>query len=493
VSNPHLYYFLTPPISDSIPPVGSLQDIPSYALLLWVARERFTGRLILEREKRVKHLFFSKGELTAIRSNLIMEGIDMVLKRGFLDPQFVVQIQQDIVSGTMEEDWEDRMILHLLSKDYIKEEKLKEALDIQVFEQLLNAMGWLEGKYFLKPMEAIPQRFLFHPVQIQLSDFSKKLDVWLRIGSGGFIPPAMLRDFHPQGELGSCGGGGLLFQVAHLKKNGRLILKRGRKRKNFLFKDGKIFSVSTSDPKETLEEILLKWKFLPKDIIQSVATQARLSGTRLRSSLLSQKLMQENELIQALKLLHLERILETFSWRSGQYEWVEFLEEEKDLIIDEERTNAESSKSIRNHSQVMYQFAKSQGHRNIVIVESKPLENDDREIIFQDFLEFDSKIVAVVLHEEGTFLEQIEHNRIQVSYEQLGKWNEKQQQDWYRSLVNSYDTIVWFTPITQQVPVKDHVCHYLLLDHAFLSREKFREQVPLKNLPKLQGYFLLQS
>lgn len=502
MSNEVPYYFLTLPIVETIDPIGSLQDMPSYAVMLWCHRRRFTGRLVLERDKRVKHIFFSAGDLVAIRSNLIMEGIDMVLKKGFLDPQYVVQIQQEVVAGTLDEDWEDRMVYHLLAKERLPVDRLRDALDIQMYEQVLNALGWMDGKYFLKEMEAAPPRYEFHQTKIALGPFFRDLDRFLKSGTPGFVP-AKIADAvaEPAGELGISGGATVVCHIAQRRGNGKLVFRRGRKRKDFLFRDGKIFSVSTSDAKETLEWVLERWRYLPRDIIQSVAGQARISGSKLRQSLLTQKLIRESELAESLRILHLERVLETFAWRSGHYEWFAFDAPEDGAEEKEERTNAESSRNIRTYSDVMQEIARYTHRKHLFLAEATPLRAVQRNQILEDFLGAVPRTIALTLADHADALRVSERRadwdawlaekHLEIHAGDYAALSAEARAEWTSLLAGRFDAVLWFCAVDSLALPERDACAFLLLPPELIPPEALRARLDLARLPKLDGYFTI--
>ncbi|MCB0308184.1 MAG: DUF4388 domain-containing protein [Bdellovibrionales bacterium] len=496
------FSILKPPLPVHFSSIGSLRDLPSYALLVWIANQKFTGRLVLERDKRVKHLFFSQGHLMCIRSNLIMEGIDMVLKRGFLDPRHVVEIQQDVVSQTMENDWEDRMVHHILSKNYLSKDKLCAAIDIQLQEQLLNALGWMEGKYFLREYDEIPSRFDFHPIDIDLMKFLQRIETFLKDGRVECPHPNVALDPIDQGNINAYGGASVLLRYTEMQKSGRLVLKRGKKQKNILFREGKLFSISTSDPKETLENILEKWKFIPKEIIQSISSQARISGTKLRHALHHQKILTESEIKLAFRLLHLERVLECFSWRSGTYKWI-LLENENPILHRSEAKPTNLPQNTYSFSDVALLISNQTHRKHLVFWEilTQGLEPEDD--IYRAFKSDNLRLFKINLVREDDHVfdlfkkdwkTALSQKQIRLNLKQIRKLSPRQWLDWLDLLNQHFDHIFWFSRVKSLgLDMGKSFVSFLIIHSPLLEDNSFEHFIREHKIPKLDGFFVLDS
>jgi hypothetical protein len=342
-------------------------------VVLWAGQRRFTGRIEFTRDHRQKHLFVNQGSITALRSNLVPEGIDMILGRGILKPGDVAALQAEASQGK-EGDLEGHMFTALSRGKYLDASAFAEALEFQMEERLLNLMGWFEGDYELKGGVSAPLS-LPRAAEIGIPDWFGRLERFLLSGESGFklsesrVPPS-------SGDLRAAGGGTLMSALVRRKGNGRLIFERGARRKLFGFQDGRIATASSTDPSETLGVVLKRWKYLPAEVVDRAEATARSQGSRFREMILAEGLLAEEDLRSALVMLRVERILEALAWRSGRYEFQGALQTPESAALPAAPSPAPSKPSFSEAKSALGSDSSSildplftQGVRSVLVLE----------------------------------------------------------------------------------------------------------------------------
>jgi hypothetical protein len=256
-----------------------MAGVPAYAVILWAEQQSFTGLLTFEREDRVKHLYLENGSVIGSRSNLISED----------------------TAGLP--------------------------------ERLMTLAGWFSGRYSIHPGVSAPFEEPV-PSPLPLSDFFSELELFLlsgKIPERSFVPA---REFPVKGSFRATSGAALFFSLALHGATGRLLFARGRRKKLFELERGVILSASSSDPRETLAEVLRRWRIVPAEKIRRLESICLAQKARFRDLLREGELLSESEISSAVLTLHAERILEAFSWRSGNYEFRgEFVEEAVQKLV----------------------------------------------------------------------------------------------------------------------------------------------------------------
>jgi hypothetical protein len=314
-------------LSADLPKSGKLSEVPAYAVLLWSAQESFTGRLVFERDERVKHLYLKEGSLVGSRSNLVPEGIDMILKRGFLPAEEILSVQQFGLPKSREEDWDAGVVDRLRSENVMDSANLRVALSVQLRERVMSLVGWFDGRYAVQPGVSLPEKLPLPP-PLPLSLFLQDLEGFLLSGKVPENSACPDFEFPLKATLRNTGGASVFVSLALRGASGKLLFERGQRRKLFEMERGIVLSAASSDPGETLGEILRRWQFLREDVIQRLESAARAGKEKFRDLLRREKLLSDKEISSAVMTLHAERILEAFSWRSGSYEFRgEFLDD----------------------------------------------------------------------------------------------------------------------------------------------------------------------
>ncbi len=242
----------------------------------------------------------------------------MILGRGFL-PASDVALVQEAASKNPAQDFDLQIVTALKTGKLLSPDRIRDVLKLQTEERLLNLLGWFEGSYVLKPSAESPSPFPATSA-VSLEELFRNVERFLLDGEAPFGAPRTDSDVL-QGDLRISGGACLLTILTRRKATGRLIFERGPRRKMFVFESGKIASAVSTDPGETLATVLKRWKYLAADVVDRLEFNFRSQGGKFREMILKERLLSEQDIQSALITLHMERILEGFSWRSGKFEF----------------------------------------------------------------------------------------------------------------------------------------------------------------------------
>lgn len=180
---------------------GSLNDCPARFVIDHLYKKKFTGHLLFSFREKKKKLWFSKGEVFRVQSNLVPELFGhMMIERGWInevDLKICLQMQKEtaaieVAAGTKRlGDWVRE--LHGIS-----EEEIQALHDQQVVSCLLQAMTWDEGSYEFIAMDLRNDQ----PTVIPYADLIKSLHCLLDLAHAPLGP---LFDFIPPWEPKSLG------------------------------------------------------------------------------------------------------------------------------------------------------------------------------------------------------------------------------------------------------------------------------------------------
>ncbi|MFH1018656.1 MAG: DUF4388 domain-containing protein [Pseudomonadota bacterium] len=305
-------------LAADLPVGGSLAQTPAYVVMLWALAHDFAGRLEFARGHRQKHVFVNQGSVLGVRSNLLPEGLDMVLGRGILPAADVASLQAE-ASRDPSRDFDRGIASAAVRRRFLDPARLRYVLGLAVEERLLNLMGWFEGEYALKTSDEVPA-LLHGTPSTSLRELFQSVERFIVDGESKF----KVGDAEPgpsTGDLRASGGAALLAVLCRRKATGQLIFERGPRRKLFVFEDGRIVSAASTDPGETLAAVLKRWRYLGADAVDKLESTLRSQGGKFRQIILKERLLTEEDLRSALVTLHAERVLEAFSWRSGKYDF----------------------------------------------------------------------------------------------------------------------------------------------------------------------------
>ncbi len=311
---------LTKFLPKELPLKGSLAQVPSYQLLLKASEEEFTGRMVFERANRVKHLFLEKGEIVGIHSNLVPEGVDMLLSQGFLFSNQIAELFSKIDLPTPNtSDWEIRFLNALRENRVLNEDEIERLLILQLEERIFNLLGWFEGKFILHKGDAPPPNLKIEKTFALSHVFKETQNLFLQ--RPFFLHLASPHHMERRGELHSNGGARVIFSYAAAEATGTLFYERGQRKKLLHFESGSLSTVVSTNPTETLGGVVSRFQFLSKDMVSRLESTARSKQLKLHELIQNEQILEREKVEFSLNILQLERILEAFSWRSGQFEF----------------------------------------------------------------------------------------------------------------------------------------------------------------------------
>ena len=120
----------------------------------------------------------------------------------------------------------------------------------------------------------------------------------------------------------------LLQWLSGAGQSGVLSVSDGRYRKQVVFKDGRVVSCSSDDPREYLGQFLLSTNTISEDQLRQAMETQRSTGVMLGKILLMVNAITEVQLRQALTRKAEEALFGLFLWKDGSFE---FEESEPDL------------------------------------------------------------------------------------------------------------------------------------------------------------------
>ena len=113
-----------------------------------------------------------------------------------------------------------------------------------------------------------------------------------------------------------------VFQwVARNHLTGTLHLRRGSSRKAISFKNGKIFSSASTDPRERLGQFLVREGLISEEQLFSALLRQEERGESLGAILLADGVIAEASLRRVLRLKAEEEIFDVFLWDEGSFEF----------------------------------------------------------------------------------------------------------------------------------------------------------------------------
>jgi hypothetical protein len=133
---------------------GRLTDWPARAIFEYLYREKFSGHLSISFREKKKKLWFYKGEVIRIQSNLIPELLGhLMIERGWInepDLQTCLKLQREAAK----EKRSARRLGDLVREIYgISSKEMEELFVHQKIASLLQAMTWEEGEYEFSNLE----------------------------------------------------------------------------------------------------------------------------------------------------------------------------------------------------------------------------------------------------------------------------------------------------------------------------------------------------
>lgn len=115
----------------------------------------------------------------------------------------------------------------------------------------------------------------------------------------------------------------LLQWVSQGTKTGTLLIDDGRVKKKVFFKEGRIISSSSSDPREYLGHFLVSHGHINEEELSKAIAMQEESGMLLGKILTTNGAISEDDLHRLLRMKAEESIYDLFSWKEGEFRFVD--------------------------------------------------------------------------------------------------------------------------------------------------------------------------
>jgi hypothetical protein len=126
-----------------------------------------------------------------------------------------------------------------------------------------------------------------------------------------------------KGDLKTMALPDILQWIASGRKTGTLQVERRSIKKRIALRDGLIFSSWSNDPRESLGQFLIRLRLVTEEQLFKALLGQEQNGRLIGSILVSEGILTEEELRQALKAKAEETIYDLFLWPSGGFEFKE--------------------------------------------------------------------------------------------------------------------------------------------------------------------------
>ncbi|HEX4953178.1 MAG TPA: DUF4388 domain-containing protein [Thermoanaerobaculia bacterium] len=115
----------------------------------------------------------------------------------------------------------------------------------------------------------------------------------------------------------------LLQWLSQSTKSGTLIIKNGEVEKRIFFRDGRIFSSASTDPKEHLGHFLVSYGFITEQELTKAIEMQESNKMLLGKILVTIGAVQEPDVQRLLRLKAEESIYDLFGWREADFRFLE--------------------------------------------------------------------------------------------------------------------------------------------------------------------------
>jgi len=115
----------------------------------------------------------------------------------------------------------------------------------------------------------------------------------------------------------------LLQWVSQGGKSGTLVVDNGRVKKKIFFKDGRIMSSASTDPREYLGHFLVSHGHINEAELSKAISMQEKSGMLLGKILVTIGAISEEDLGRLLRLKAEESVYDLFSWKEGEFRFVD--------------------------------------------------------------------------------------------------------------------------------------------------------------------------
>lgn len=115
----------------------------------------------------------------------------------------------------------------------------------------------------------------------------------------------------------------LLQWVSQGNKTGTLLIDNGEVKKRLFFRDGRIISSASTDPREHLGHFLVSHRFISEEELSKAVSMQEKSGMLLGKILATIGAISEEDLHRLLRLKAEESVYELFSWEEGEFRFLD--------------------------------------------------------------------------------------------------------------------------------------------------------------------------
>ena len=125
------------------------------------------------------------------------------------------------------------------------------------------------------------------------------------------------------GNLEAMSLADLLQWCATSQKTGTLRIRQDPFEKNFFFKKGRLFSSTSSSPRETLVQLLLRSRIVTEEQLSKAFVEQDRSNEPLGQILIGDGIITESELAELLRVKTQESIYDCFLWTEGDFAFLD--------------------------------------------------------------------------------------------------------------------------------------------------------------------------
>jgi len=136
-----------------------------------------------------------------------------------------------------------------------------------------------------------------------------------------------------QGSLADFPLVGLFYAISSNFETGVAIVRNEHSHKEVYFKDGWIVFARTTKFEERLGNLLVKRRLISQSQVENIAVQAKKKGVKLGRFLLDNGLLSKKELREMLDFQNKEILCDLFSWKEGEFYFVEKKIDEEDAVV----------------------------------------------------------------------------------------------------------------------------------------------------------------
>src|SRR4051812_41894466 len=125
------------------------------------------------------------------------------------------------------------------------------------------------------------------------------------------------------GNLKTMLPGDLLQWLSLGQKSGTLVVKNKLVEKKIFFRNGRVISSASNDPREYLGQFLMSHGFLSEPELKKAMEVQQQSGILLGKILVMIDVISEKDLTRLMRLKAEEEIYDIFLWREGEFHFID--------------------------------------------------------------------------------------------------------------------------------------------------------------------------